>query len=717
MVRSRKQVRSQRRMIRCRKLKLDIGDRQRRRRNNYKTDSSNVDINQTVQSIVNEIRNVPHMHHSPISNFENVQAVEQNLHSINLPTSSPDFENDNTDKIEMIEKTSPNIDNIPHFKNGLSVCLSKMDHVLGKQLLNHIRTHSCFSKLPKDPRSLLQTPRKSCEILKIAGGEYAHFGFEKALQNILQRTPFIKIPTMLEIDINVDGAALDSRGKISVWPIQIRVANIPSSKPEPVGVWKGSGTKPTNAIEFLKPFVDDVLNVLNIGVEYGGKLLSTKLRCVIADAPGRAMLLGHTGHHALIPCSRCKVMGRNIRKGVTVYNSINDILRTDIEYSQRLDGSHFTDDDCPIGRLPIGLSTQVPFEYMHTVCLGVMRRILAGIIDGRFGTKIKVTPNIVQIMSSRLLKISKYCPTVFSRHPSLIDKHTSWKATELRQFLLYSGVVVLFQTARRSVYVHFLLLHVAMRILAKPRRSEDDYTFAQKLINIFVSRSADVFGIEFVSYVVHTLLHIVEDSRRFGSLDEFSAFPYENNMQYFTKICRKQNQQLQQMNNRRQERENVKRFQKNEEFNDSGVICSKEHNEGPIVAFLSYNCPTYSQHRRLRCKEFEIHLNGKNDTIMTKNSSICIVQNIIRMDENILLIVKKFESVSELYTIMDVINSSAVDEFLCTDLAEDLTYISLHDVRGVCFRMPYYLSIELSLREEPVPETFAVSLLLSSTAK
>lgn len=251
-------------------------------------------------------------------------------------------------KILRNPKVTEPVDDIPHLKQELAVILTKVDHDLGRDLLTHVRTHSCFNTLPKDPRTIMKTPREPCVIPKIAGGEYLHFGFKQAVLTILRETPFRFIPSILKIDMNVDGASLDSGGTVSVWPIQIRIANIPFSKPEPVGVWKGPGTKPNDATEFLRPFVNDVLKVLVAECfPYGGKLLPIQLRCIIADSPGRALLLGHYGHLSLVPCSRCFVVGKTIRTGVTVYDGIDSPLRNDIEYSERTDGSHFLDGDSP----------------------------------------------------------------------------------------------------------------------------------------------------------------------------------------------------------------------------------------------------------------------------------------------------------------------------------------------------------------------------------
>jgi len=61
-----------------------------------------------------------------------------------------------------------------------------------------------------------------------------------------------------------------------------------------------------------------------------------------------------------------------------------------------------------------------------------------------------------------------------------------WKATEFRQFLLYSGIVVLHSIIPNQVYDHCLCLHVAMVIYLSPNYNNLS-TFANSLLTDFVN--------------------------------------------------------------------------------------------------------------------------------------------------------------------------------------------------------------------------------------
>ena len=72
-------------------------------------------------------------------------------------------------------------------------------------------------------------------------------------------------------------------------------------------------------------------------------------------------------------------------------------------------------------------------DYMHLVCLGVTRKMLS------FAGKM---------------------PFEFARHPRSLSDLDRWKATELRQFLLYTGPIVLKKVVKPEVYEAFVILSV-----------------------------------------------------------------------------------------------------------------------------------------------------------------------------------------------------------------------------------------------------------------
>lgn len=56
----------------------------------------------------------------------------------------------------------------PSFRERLASCFvdNNLTHIQGNSLLSLLRTHPCFSNLPKDVRTLLNTPRNSAVVSK-----------------------------------------------------------------------------------------------------------------------------------------------------------------------------------------------------------------------------------------------------------------------------------------------------------------------------------------------------------------------------------------------------------------------------------------------------------------------------------------------------------------------------------------------------------------------
>jgi hypothetical protein len=189
--------------------------------------------------------------------------------------------------------------------------------------------------------------------------------------------------------------------------------------------------------------------------------------------------------------------------------------------------------------------TNFVLDYMHLVCLGVMRRMINyWKSESSSISRARLSPAMIRSISSRLVQLNGKFPSIFARQPRSLSESDRWKATEFRQFLLYSGMVVLQNVLSTSHYQHYLLLAVAMSILLDDdttfRASHTDY--AEELLKSFVKYSSQVFGPCFRSYNVHSLVHIADHCRTHGcSLNDISAFPFESALKQLKRVVRNSN--------------------------------------------------------------------------------------------------------------------------------------------------------------------------------
>ena len=78
-------------------------------------------------------------------------------------------------------------------------------------------------------------------------------------------------------------------------------------------------------------------------------------------------------------------------------------------------------------------------------------------------------------------------PRDFARKPRPLQEIKMWKVTELRQFLLYTGPVVLYKKVTSPVYRNFLLLSASMRVLLDSDMHGLSYDFVEKFLKVFVA--------------------------------------------------------------------------------------------------------------------------------------------------------------------------------------------------------------------------------------
>ena len=183
----------------------------------------------------------------------------------------------------------------------------------------------------------------------------------------------------------------------------------------------------------------------------------------------------------------------------------------------------------------IDMIKEFALNFMHLVCLGVTHTLIyyfrgtfKGISVGRLSS--------VQLnqISNSLTALHGKLPSEFARQPRSLAELDRWKATELRNFLLYTGPLVLKGIIDVNQCKHFLSLFVAIRLLCEEDKDEISFylNFAKDLLNYFVQNCKEHYGNTFCVYNVHGIIHITDDVEYFGlPLHEISALQFENYLQ------------------------------------------------------------------------------------------------------------------------------------------------------------------------------------------
>ncbi|XP_070387309.1 uncharacterized protein [Dermacentor albipictus] len=277
-------------------------------------------------------------------------------------------------------------------------------------LLKDLRNSSpaVLTELPRSAVSLLGTPRRIEGIVTIGNGQYYHFGLVAGLQHALRET--CTIPQHLELIVNIDGLPLTKSTKAQFWPILCQLKNVESSEPFPIGVYFGH-SKPANSNEFLKEFVSELSEAQEGGVFFRGRVIEVQILGVVCDAPARAFVLSVKGHSGYSSCTKCVTEGRFVN-GRMCFPELNAAPRTDVSFKEHTDEDHHIGTSI-LENLSFDLVKQVPLDYMHLVCIGVMHKLLRLWFQGQHS--FRMAAQVKDEISKRIEKLAACIPCEFNR--------------------------------------------------------------------------------------------------------------------------------------------------------------------------------------------------------------------------------------------------------------------------------------------------------------
>ena len=605
-----------------------------------------------TEDIVSDDNSItPQTHSAPANDFIDCHWVD----------SDTDVDDEDSDKDDLVSQVN-------EWANKY-----RLPHVAVTELMHILKPH--LSALPNDSRTLLHTPR-SCNITHFkSGGDYCHLGLAKGLQELLKDGPLPRTSS-LELQFNIDGMPLFKSSNLCLWPILCLLKNAGYGEPFVVGIYHGK-EKPADAVEFLLEFVGETSDLMRNGVNISDVLYSVNIHSFVCDAPARSFVKGVKCHSGYSACEKCVAHGEYC--GKVIYRDTDAPLRTDVAFDELADEEHHSG-PCPLKPLPIGYVSQFGLDYMHLVCLGVVRRLLlywkgpVGPLCVRLGSR------ALSELSQKLVSLCPYVPCEFARRPRSISEVMRWKATEFRQFLLYTGPVCLRGIVPENLYNHFMLLSVGIRILACPKLAVRFCDYANELLVLFVSEAEKYYGKDIYVYNVHCLIHLANDVKRLGPLDNFSSFPYENKLGQLKKMIRKPQFPIQQIVYRLAEKQHVKSTTCNHQ--SSATVVKTEHSSGPVLA--AYR--SYRQYRCLKTKNFKISLSTGNNCILTTDGSPALVENILTDDDSIVLICQHFASASD--AISYPLQSSRLGMYKVSHRMTDLVAVPLCSVTQKCVMLP-----------------------------
>ena len=508
----------------------------------------------------------------------------------------------------------------------------KISHASLRSLLQLLKQWIPEEEFPRDPRSLLGTATKYT-VKELCGGTYFYFGIESGIVRELDRYSNL-VGSQIVLKVNIDSLPIFPKSNKDEFTTILGLLPLCNTKPLLIAIFLGNGL-PSDANEFLRDFVEEAQYLHQNGLEYKNNILSFRISGIICDTVARHFIKGTKGHGGYSSCDRCMIDGTYLVNKV-VFLTTGHRSRTDRNFRLMLDEDHHNNHSILTEIKYLDMVHDFPLDYMHLVLLGAVKKFLLNLKSGPLLCRLQT--RLVQEISRKLESFKKWSPKEMARKPRSLEFLAFYKATEFRQFVLYTGIVALRNIIEDCMYQHFLLLVCSMRILLNDSLAVEQNDCAREMLKVYVEHYSQLYTEASMTYNIHSLVHLADDAVYYKcSLDKLSAFPFESYLHTVKTYIRKPSNTIAQVIRRVSEEHCIP-------VENSELELRKEHRDGPLEENLD------------GCRQFKelIHNNqvisvSRPDSCILYGDKVYIVCNILYRNE-VKLLAKSFRITQNLFS-------------------------------------------------------------------
>lgn len=344
----------------------------------------------------------------------------------------------------------------------------------------------------------------------------------------------------LALILSTDGVPVFKSSSLSLWPVYLIILNLPpgirmnSENVLMAGLWYGK--KPAMNL-LLTPIIESLNRFSTLGISIttpeGLVTIRTKLVMGVFDLPAKSAVLCAKQFNGKHGCSVCLHPGTLVSRNHRVYLPGDYVSRT--HYSVVADAERAKQNgeavngiisNSPLTSI-LDLVDSIPVDYMHAVLEGVTRLLLkAWFLSCNHGEPYYLG-NKLGTIDKLLLKQRPPCE--LSRPPRSLAKHMKyWKASELRNWLLYYSLPLLLPNLPSLYLHHYALLVCAMHILLQNEISAAQIDAADEMLHDFCLLLPELYGETRCTHNAHLLTHLAKYVRLWGPLWTHSAFGFES---------------------------------------------------------------------------------------------------------------------------------------------------------------------------------------------
>jgi hypothetical protein len=361
---------------------------------------------------------------------------------------------------------------------------------------------------------------------------------------------------------NTDGFSIYNSSTIQIWPNFLSIVELsPALRKKFLilsDVWYGSSKPQMN--NYLKSFSKTMEKLGNDGFKWTHPDLKTEIisRAYVVvssvDAQARAVLQNINLYNGQCGCSFCEAPGTNtitnsnaryylcdgneyqLRSKKTVFDyaskTVNELKSTPNLNQSARSKIYATNK----GVKGFSCLSFMPYfdivdsfspEYMHSLLLGTVKTHLLNILNSANKDQLFYLGLYEGIMSKYMKAIKPPC--YVNRLPKGLDTIKNWKASELRNWLLFYSLPVLQSAGFPIDYLeNYCLLVQGTYNLLKSKISLDDIRESEKLFKKFCIDYQQLYGEASMSFNMHMLLHYAVSVVKCGPLWATSTFVFEN---------------------------------------------------------------------------------------------------------------------------------------------------------------------------------------------
>lgn len=482
-------------------------------------------------------KNTDYVSHVNIDLHSNGGKVSHGMATIDTLSSSSEESTDESEDLNDLDKDS---ESTLWEDLQMAAIETNMSDYQVNRILRVLRNHD-VGPLPLDSRTLKSKSSSKLQIEKKSGMEYYNFGYANQIRYALGRYPksIVDNLALLLIKDNVDGLPLFKSSNLSCWPLLAKIDNLLPHLVFPVVITVGV-SKPQN-LEFLNDVVEEMRDISRNGVKFNGRTFDVDFSAHICDTPARRMVKSTMSFNSFFGCDYCE--SRAISDGKRlIWTQTDFVERTDESFRQRRQSGHHKPLRSPFEDLPCDMINAFPYDVMHLYS-GLMMRILNWITSGpkivSHDVPCRISASKLLLLNERLKVLRQYIPNCFARRPRTLKELQRFKATEMRQLLLYTSKVVFRDIlATQNHYEHMCGLSIACSLLCDSSKVESSIDLCSNLFKSFVSKCRQLYGDSFLVYNVHSLLHLPKTAAVHGNLDSVAAYAFESKLGELKKTVR-----------------------------------------------------------------------------------------------------------------------------------------------------------------------------------